>query len=216
VRLSGEACDQAILDNLGQAYPSARIAHAFASTEAGVAFDVRDGRAGFPASLIGQDRDGVQIRIMDGSLHICSSRTATRYLGGDAPALTNGAGFVNTGDLVELHGDRYFFVGRREGIINVGGLKVHPEAVEAVINQHPAVRMSRVSGRPSPITGAIVAAEVVMNASHTAGGTCFAAIKREILDLCRGTLALHQVPAMLREVPSLDIAASGKLVRRRA
>ena len=43
VRLSGEACDQAILDNLRHAYPGANIAHAFASTEAGVAFDVRDG-----------------------------------------------------------------------------------------------------------------------------------------------------------------------------
>ena len=53
VRLSGEVCDQAILDNLRETYPRATIAHAFASTEAGLAFDVRDGRAGFPAALIG-------------------------------------------------------------------------------------------------------------------------------------------------------------------
>ncbi len=48
VRSSGEVADQALLDNLRAAYPRARIAHAFASTEAGVAFDVNDGRAGFP------------------------------------------------------------------------------------------------------------------------------------------------------------------------
>src|SRR5207247_293364 len=47
VRLSGEIADQAILDHLRACYPDARIAHAFASTEAGVAFDVGDGRAGF-------------------------------------------------------------------------------------------------------------------------------------------------------------------------
>src|SRR4029077_10542925 len=53
VRLSGEVADQTVLDNLRAAYPHARIAHAFASTEAGVAFDVNDGLAGFPQNLIG-------------------------------------------------------------------------------------------------------------------------------------------------------------------
>jgi acyl-CoA synthetase (AMP-forming)/AMP-acid ligase II len=54
LRLSGEVADQAILNQLAAAFPGSEIAHAFASTEAGVAFDVRDGSAGFPASLIGQ------------------------------------------------------------------------------------------------------------------------------------------------------------------
>ena len=56
VRLSGEIADQAILNHLQSFYPQARVAHAFASTEAGVAFDVTDGLAGFPASLIGRRR----------------------------------------------------------------------------------------------------------------------------------------------------------------
>ncbi len=46
--------------------------------------------------------------------------------------------------MVELRDGRYHFVGRREGVINVGGQKVHPEEVEAVINRHPGVRMARV------------------------------------------------------------------------
>ena len=65
-------------------------------------------------------------------------------------------GFVDTGDIVERRGDRYYFVGRRGGIINVGGLKVHPEEVEAIINRHPDVRMSLVHSRKNPITGAAV------------------------------------------------------------
>ena len=36
----------------GRPIPQAIVAHAFASTEAGVAFEVRDGKAGFPATLI--------------------------------------------------------------------------------------------------------------------------------------------------------------------
>ena len=75
-------------------------------------------------------------------------------------------GFVDTGDVVERRGDRYYFLGRRNGVINVGGMKVYPEEVEAVINRHPAVRMSRVRSRKNPIIGALVAAEIVLKEGH--------------------------------------------------
>ncbi len=212
LRLSGEACDQAVLDRLKLAYPRSAIAHAFASTEAGVAFDVKDGLAGFPTSLIGPERDGIQMRIEAGSLRIRSSRTASRYLGGQVGGLHDSDGFVDTGDLVELRDDRYHFIGRRGGVINVGGLKVHPEAVEGVINEHPAVHTSRVSGRPSPITGAIVVAEIVMRPADAAGQD-FATVRREVRELCQSRLPRHQVPMTFQEVRSLDVAASGKMAR---
>ncbi|MBV9459883.1 MAG: acyl--CoA ligase, partial [Bradyrhizobium sp.] len=58
VRLSGEIADQAVLDGLALAFPNASVGHAYASTEAGVGFAVNDGREGFPASLIGPNKDG--------------------------------------------------------------------------------------------------------------------------------------------------------------
>jgi acyl-coenzyme A synthetase/AMP-(fatty) acid ligase len=210
IRLSGEASDQPILDHLHQAWPAAAIAHAFASTEAGVAFDVRDFLAGFPAALLDREQNGVTIRIENNSLRIRSPRLALRLLGSHAPALRDAAGFVDTGDMIEVRGARCHFAGRREGIINVGGLKVHPETIEAVLNRHPDVHMSRVSGRSNPITGAIVVAEIVL----TPEAGPFAAIQTDILGHCRDLLAAHEVPVILREAPSLDIAASGKLLRR--
>jgi acyl-coenzyme A synthetase/AMP-(fatty) acid ligase len=212
IRLSGEVADQAILNNLAAAFPRADIAHAFASTEAGFAFDVRDGMAGVPAAVIDQAGGKAEMRIKDGSLRIRSARTASRYLGDGGP-LKDADGFVDTGDMLELREDRYRFVGRREGIINVGGLKVHPEEVEAVINQHPAVQMARVRGRSSPITGAIVVADIVVRSSFT---NSFHSISDDVLAACRRVLPPHKVPAMLHEVPGLDIAESGKLVRLRA
>ncbi len=68
VRLSGEVADQTVLDNLRAAYPQARVAHAFASTEAGVAFDVNDGLAGFPENLIGNSSSGIDLKVQDGTL----------------------------------------------------------------------------------------------------------------------------------------------------
>ena len=62
---------------------------------------------------------------MDGSLCIRSPRTALGYVGAQVE-LRDAEGFVDTGDIVELRGDRYYFVGRKGGIINVGGLKISP------------------------------------------------------------------------------------------
>jgi acyl-CoA synthetase (AMP-forming)/AMP-acid ligase II len=217
VRLSGEIADQAILDNLAAFYTPARIGHAYASTEAGVGFDVNDGREGFPAALIGAPGD-VEMKVVDGTLRISSPRAAARYVGADAAALADPDGFVDTGDMLEQRGDRYHFAGRKGGIINVGGLKVNPEEVEGVINRHPLVRMSLVHPRKSPITGAIVVAEVVLREEAAADGADAHAgtLKGEILDLCRARLAQHKVPAMIRFVPALSVAASGKLERRHA
>jgi acyl-coenzyme A synthetase/AMP-(fatty) acid ligase len=114
--------------------------------------------------------------------------------------------------MIEQRGERCYFVGRRGGIINVGGLKINPEEVEAVINRHPGVRMSRVAGRKSPITGAIVIAEVVLNEAANDNRTA----KDEILSLCRAHLPSFKVPALLRFVPALELTAGGKLARPHA
>jgi acyl-CoA synthetase (AMP-forming)/AMP-acid ligase II len=212
VRLSGEVPDQAVLDGLRAAYPEALVAHAFASTEAGVAFEVRDGRAGFPQALVGAVTAGVELRVADETLRIRSPGTAIRYLGEGAEPLRGVDGFVDTGDRVEQRDGRYYFLGRRGGVINVGGLKVHPEEVEAVINAHPWVRMSLVRARRNPITGALVSAEVVLKdpaSTRPAPET----VVREVMESCKAALASHKVPAMIRIVPSLEISPSGKLVR---
>jgi len=208
VRLSGEVADQAILDHLRQAYPQSDVAHAFASTEAGVAFDVRDGLAGFPVSYIDQPGGKAEMRVIDGTLRIRSSRTSSGYLG-TAPRLGDADGFIDTGDMVERRGERYYFVGRREGVINVGGQKVFPEEVETVLNRHPAVQMSRVWARKSPITGAIVAADLVLRE----GSGTLADLRESILQACRDQLPAHEVPVSLRAVPSLAVGPAGKLLR---
>jgi acyl-CoA synthetase (AMP-forming)/AMP-acid ligase II len=212
VRLSGEIADQAILDSLRATFPEAGIGHAYASTEAGVAFEVSDGLAGFPVDFLEHDRDGVELKLVDGALRIRSPCTAQRYLGAQN-VLRDGDGFVDTGDMVEERGDRYVFAGRRGGVINVGGLKIHPEEIEAVINRHPQVRMSLVRPKQNPVTGSIVIADVVLKSENVrAGGE--QQIKNDILELCRGVLPRHKVPATISIVPALDVAATGKLARR--
>ena len=208
VRLSGEIADQMVLDSLRAAYPQAAIGHAYASTEAGVAFAINDGLEGFPATLLDGGKD-VALKVVSGTLRIRSTRTASRYVGTNSKALQDDDGFVDTEDLVEQRGLRYFFVGRRGGIINVGGLKVNPEEVEAAINSHRNVRMSLVGARKNSLVGAIVVAEIVLRDSEVDAD----AMKADILSLCRARLPAHKVPALVRFVPSLPLTPAGKLSR---
>jgi acyl-CoA synthetase (AMP-forming)/AMP-acid ligase II len=215
VRLSGEAVDQAILDRLRSCYPKARIVHAFASTEAGVAFEVADGMLGFlPEALHASAH--AEMKIEDNTLRVRSVGNARRYLGNGMPPIRDHEGFVDTGDMVTLRDGRYFFAGRRDGVINVGGLKVHPEEVEAVIGRHPEVQMCLVRAKKSPVIGALVVADVVLRSGAPSDAGSGSAIQDDILQLCREVLPAHKVPAAVNIVPALNVSGSGKVVRRDA
>jgi acyl-coenzyme A synthetase/AMP-(fatty) acid ligase len=215
VRLSGEIADQGIINHLRSTYPQAKIAHAFASTEAGVAFEVNDETAGFDASALERTPE-VEMKVEDRTLRVRSARIASRYLGDSAPILKAVDGFVDTGDVVELREGRYYFAGRRDGMINVGGLKVYPEEIEAVINRHPEVQMSLVRTKKNPITGALVVADVILKSGQQNDLRESDAIKDDILLLCRESLSSHKVPAVINFVPQFAVTEAGKVMRRSA
>ena len=208
VRLSGEIADDPLLARLSSVYPRAQIEHAYASTEAGVVFEVGDRRAGFPAAWL--DGDGpIGLKIQEGSLRVRTPRRALRLLGANAPAFVDQHGFLDTEDLIETRGDRCHFMGRRGGIINVGGAKVHPEEIEAVLNDLEPVRASRVFARSNPIMGAMVVAEVVLNDPATK----HANLEREIMTAARQRLPAYMTPVQIRFVAELPTTDAGKLRR---
>ena len=214
VRMSGEIADQAIIDALKSTYPKASVAHAYASTEAGVGFPVDDGREGFPAAYLDAPKNGVTLKVADGTLRLRSAGTAKGYVGDGPGPLLDDEGFVDSGDVIEQRGDRCHFAGRRGGIINVGGLKVHPEEVEAVLNRHASVSMSLVKARKSPITGAVVVAEVVLDGE--VGPQDHDALKASLIAHCKASLPVHKVPALIKIVPTIAVGQAGKVARTHA
>ncbi|MEO0322499.1 MAG: fatty acid--CoA ligase family protein [Myxococcota bacterium] len=209
ITLGGEIADQALLDRLRAAFPEARIAHIFASTEAGVGFSVTDGRAGFPRRYLEEPPRGIALSVREGRLYVKNGRVEGAYLGQAGAAFRDREGFVDTGDAVEIRGDRVLFLGRASGVINVGGQKVHPERVEAVLLAHPGVAAARVGQRRSPITGALVTAEVTPAPDAAAPGE----LKRELRAHCAALLAPHERPATVRLSGALRMSAAGKLLR---
>ena len=117
-------------------------------------------------------------------------------MGGSSPATS--AGWTRT--------DFYFLAGRKSAVINLAGRKVFPEEIEAVLNQHPAVRESRAYGRLHAHLGEVVEADVVLARTD--------ADPESVRDFCRAHLASYKIPMRLNVVGALPrTVATGKIRR---
>jgi len=181
VTLGGEAADQAILDAVAARFPKTAIRHIYATTELGRIFSVSDGRAGFP------------LEMLKGRLAISEDSTLT-------------VGGVDTGDVVEIVDDRVLFRGRLDAMVNIGGVKVYPETVEAHLLRLPFIQDARVSPKPNPITGHMLIADIVLKDADFPDA--MAQIKAHLQALPRA-----QRPASLRFAEALNIGATGKKSR---
>lgn len=82
-------------------------------------------------------------------------------------------GYFRSGDLFEIAADDqgnpvyYRFVGRLKNLVVRGGMKIAPEELVALINQHPAVLESEVVGYPDEILGERVCACVVLRSGQS-------------------------------------------------
>ncbi|MCR6645555.1 MAG: acyl--CoA ligase [Terricaulis sp.] len=204
ITLGGEAADQSTLDRVRKAFPDARVTHIYASTEAGVVFSVHDGLEGFPAAWLESAHQGAELRVRDGFLHIRTPNAMRNYVS-DTPQPIQDDGWLATADRVEIRGERAYIVGRDDSTINVGGSKVYPLAIEQFLLQQPGVLEARVFGQPNPISGFLVAAEVVIEPSLDPAAT-----RSAILAACREALASYQAPRVFKVVDAIAVRASGK------
>lgn len=204
ITLGGEATDQVTLDRIRAAFPEARVTHTYASTEAGVVYAVHDGREGFPSAWLKREDAPIQLRVRDGFLQIKTANAMRGYLTEAAQPLLED-GWLATADRVEVEGDRVRVIGRDDATINVAGSKVYPLAIEAFLLKQAGVAEARVFGTPNPISGALVAAEVVLTP-----GTDAAAARKSILEACRAELPTYQQPRMFKIVDAIEVKASGK------
>jgi acyl-coenzyme A synthetase/AMP-(fatty) acid ligase len=142
ITLGGEISDQATLDALKQRFPHAVIRHIYATTETGVIFSVKDGREGFPKQWLNETFNGWQVIVRD------------------TLVLTNHEHEIETGDCIEIKHDRAVFSGRKDNVVNVGGVKVDLEDIERQLIALEEVTDARVYVKANPITGVLVCAEI--------------------------------------------------------
>lgn len=210
ITLGGEIADDAILRSLAARFPTARLTHIYASTELGVGFSVNDGRAGFPLAYLAAPHWGMSLKVNDGFLWVRPAQGVTEAVRDLCDV--DDEGFANSRDRVEIRGDRVVFLGRDDASVNVGGIKVHPEMVEAHVNAHPGVAASAVEVRPSALVGALLTLNVVPHDPETDP----VLFRRDIKAWCRGGLPREAQPATIRVVGAVAASAGGKLLRTAA
>ncbi|MEW2431062.1 AMP-binding protein [Micromonospora sp. NPDC047644] len=190
ITLGGEPVDQAILDQLREVFPAARISWIYASSEVGASIVVHDGRAGFPVDWLGRETPGrPTLFVHDDELVVTSP-----YHGAGL------AGPIRTGDRVQVLDGRVLITGRLDSDeINVGGSKVSAGVVRGVLAGHPGVAWARVTGRRAPVLGRMVVAEVVLAPSSV--DTDEAALVR----WCADRLPEHAVPRRIRVLTDIPV-----------
>ncbi|QZN91404.1 class I adenylate-forming enzyme family protein [Idiomarina abyssalis] len=208
ITLGGEISDGKVLTGLKQTYPNAYVTHIYASTEAGVGFSVKDGEPGFPASYLTAPPNGIEIKIIDGRLWIKNQYVSSEYMG--KGGCVSKDGWVDTGDNVELTSDRVFFLGRGNGVINVGGNKVHPETVETALLSHSLVSEARVYAKKNPIMGALVIADIVLSDKDVINKS----VTEDIKKFLENKLEPFMIPAIVKVVDKLSVNSAGKLARK--
>ncbi|NJR43453.1 MAG: long-chain fatty acid--CoA ligase, partial [Akkermansiaceae bacterium] len=116
-------------------------------------------------------------------------------------------GWFATGDLaVTDAAGRIYLRGRVKSVLNINGMKVFPEEVEAVIEKHSSVQRCRIRGSTHGVLGTVTTAEVILKAGESLDA-------RELINWCRRSLSVYKVPVKVKFVTELPLTASGKIRR---
>lgn len=163
----------------------------------------------------GKPLDGVRVRIdgsdggTGGTVHLAGPVLASGYrLDPAATAEAFADGWFRTTDLGELRPDGTLVVlGRADFMINTGGVKVAPAAVEDVLTAQPGVAEACVVDLPSEEWGQLVAAAVVP--TDPANPPEVSALRAAV----RERLGGPAVPKLVRFTDHLPLRGPGKVDR---
>ena len=199
-----------ILDGIG----STEILHIFISNRPG---DIRPGSTG---KLV----PGYQARIVDehgqptpagemGSLQICGDSTTAYYWNKhDKTKEVIQGEWISTGDTYFQDEDGYYwYAGRADDMLRVGGRWVSPAEVEGALIAHPAVLEVALIGAPDENELVKPKAYVVLKEGYEPSD----ALAEEIITFARGQVAHYKAPQWVEFAPELPKTATGKIQRFR-
>ena len=197
-----------ILDGIG----STEILHIFISNRSG---RVRAGSAG---ELV----PGYEARIVDdtgedvadgtvGNLLIKGDSTCAYYWNKHERTKDTIEGhWIRTGDKFSRDADGYYwYAGRADDMLKVGGIWVSPVEIENTLVEHPAVQEAGVIGRRDADDLEKPMAYVVLAAGHVPSPE----LARELQDFVRSKIAEYKRPRWIEFVDALPKTATGKTQR---
>ncbi|MEI2701809.1 MAG: AMP-binding protein [Baekduia sp.] len=211
VVVSGSAYDARHRAIARRAFPNARIVQIFGASELSfVTITVDDPGGPEPGSDVGAPFPGVEIELREGEIWVRSRYLADGYVSesGEPVPIADSRGFATVGDLGTVDASGHLtLVGRASNMVITGGKNVHPEEVEAVLRDHPAVADCVVVGVPDDYWGERLVA-LLEPAAEVADDELVATVKQR--------LASHKAPKEWHRTERLPRTESGKVARATA
>lgn len=116
-------------------------------------------------------------------------------------------GWLHTGDLGYKDEDGFIFIkGRKKQMIKSGANRIHPEEIEEVISECPAVAEVAVTGMKDELLGEVIGAFIVAKDNHKTDD-------KAIRIVCRQNLPSHKQPKFIFWATELPKTSSGKIQR---
>lgn len=215
---SAEVPDE-LLEEFRRVFPAAGIAESYGLTEGGPV-PITNTRWGLKRrGSCGLAYPGSEVRLVDeagrapapgeaGELVTRNPGLARGYWKlPEATAAKFRDGWLHTGDLMRRDADGFFyFIGRKDDMINVAGENVYPKEVEDILLRHPNLRDACVVPAPHGMKGEVPVAYVV---EREKGRTSEAEVQRFYLE--RGAPYAH--PRRVIFLDALPLGGTGKLDR---
>lgn len=152
---------------------------------------------------------GAHVKIVDGRIHLGGPMVARGYHSVDSLPLADDLkdGWFRTSDAGSLEGGVLTVLGRTDNVISSGGLKLHPEVLEAELLRIDGVTAATVIGKDDDRLGQRICAAYTGSASVP-----------DILDALAdaedaGRIAHWQIPKELKVVAALPQLGPGKVDR---
>ena len=211
----------ATIDALNKRLPGLTLINAYGATETSSPVTMMPlGRTREHADTVGVALPATDIRVMDDAgVEVAPGETGELWIGGpmvvpgywanpEATAASFTAGHWHSGDLGSVDADGYVRVfDRKKDMLNRGGYKIFSVEVENVLMAWPGMVEAAIVGRPCPVLGERVHADVYMS-----GGTPDDAALRAF---CAARLADYKVPETITwRTEPLPRNANGKLMKR--
>ena len=163
--------------------------------------------AGLQAGCVGYPLPGIEIRAgqpqQPARIEIRGAAVTPGYRG--HPARLTPDGFWPSSDLgfMDVQG-RLWVVGRADDVLISGGENIHPEQLEALLRDYPAIHDAAVCGRPDPVWGQRVVAFLVTGADFN---------PHAFAHWCKTQLPSHLRPREWHPIDHLPRTPTGKLQR---
>jgi len=197
-----------ILDGIG----STEVLHIFISNQPGRARPGSSGLLvpGYEARLVDEHGQTVPQGEL-GDLIVRGDSTCAFYWNRHEQTKDTIAGhWIRTGDKYQQDEDGYFwFAGRSDDMLKVGGIWVSPAEVEHLLLEHPAVQACAVTGREDRDGLVKPVAHVVVREGIASG----AELGGELQQFARQRLAEYKRPRWIEFVDALPVTATGKIQR---